>query len=86
MQQVPRDFSMDRATHWLRQRQLLRHEKLSWVWRRIRVGGLCVVVAPLETPFYLHKLFLATPLHLILTTQTVSSNSAAPDSYYTDFL
>ena len=44
-----------------------------------------VVVAPLETAFYLHKLFLATPLHLILTTQTFSRNPSGPDSYYTNF-
>ena len=44
--------------NWLWHRQLLRHEKLRWVWRRIRVGRLCYYcVAPLETAFYLHKLF-----------------------------
>ena len=48
------------AFYWLWHRQLLRHEKLRWVWRRIRVGRLCYCyccVAPLETAFYLHKLF-----------------------------
>ena len=29
--------------------------------------------------------FFGTPLHLILSTQTFSSNSLAPDSYYTNF-
>ena len=58
-----------------------------------------VVVAPLEPTFYLHKLILATPLDLILstqtflapaldlilTTQTFYSNTSAADSYYTNF-
>ena len=48
----------DNSDDWLWHRQLLRHEKLRWVWRRIRVGRLCYcIVAPLETAFYLHKLF-----------------------------
>ena len=37
------------------------------------------------TWFLLHKRFLATPLDLILTTQTFSRNCSAPDSIYTNF-
>ena len=33
----------------------------------------------------LHLILGATPLHLIFTTQTSSSNSLAPDFYYTNF-
>ena len=46
---------------------------------------LCRCVAPLETAFYLHKLFLATPLNLFLLHKLFSRNCSAPDSIYTNF-
>ena len=73
--------------NWLWHRQLLRHEKLRWVWRRIRVGRLCYYYCCC-TPrdrILSTQTFFGTPLHLILSTQTFSSNSLAPDSYYTNF-
>ena len=35
------DAALGNCINWLWHRQLLRHEKLSWVWRRIRVGRVC---------------------------------------------
>ena len=42
------------------------------------VAVVLVLVAPLDTRFLQCKLFLATPLHLILTTQTFSRHSSVP--------
>ena len=74
--------------NWLWLRQLLRHEKLSWVWRRIRVGRLCCYCCYCCTPrdrILSTQTFFGTHLHLILSTQTFSSNPLAPYSYYTNF-